>query len=47
LLKNKKFRKDGIIKLPEKWQKVVEQNSDTLCNKVLSENEKNVSLIQN
>ena len=45
--KNIKFRKDGIIKLPEKWQKVVEQNSDTLCNKVLSENEKNVSLIQN
>ena len=28
------------MKLPEKWQKVVEQNSDTLCNKVLGENEK-------
>ena len=26
--KDKKFWEDGIMKLPEKWQKVVEQNSD-------------------
>ena len=38
--KDKKFGEDGIMKLPEKWQKVVEQNSDTLFNKVLGENEK-------
>ena len=36
--KKEKFWEDGIIKLPEKWQKVVEQNGDTL--KVLGENEK-------
>ena len=24
--KNKKYWEDGILKLPEKWQKVVEQN---------------------
>ena len=26
--KDKKFWKHGIMKLPEKWQKVVEQNGD-------------------
>ena len=26
--KDKKFWEDGIMKLPEKWQKVVEQNSE-------------------
>ena len=26
--KNKKFWEDGIMKLPEKWQKVVEQNGE-------------------
>ena len=26
--KDKKFGEDGIMKLPEKWQKVVEQNGD-------------------
>ena len=26
--KDKKFREDGIMKQPEKWQKVVEQNSE-------------------
>ena len=26
--KNKKFWENGIIKLPEKWQKVVEQNGE-------------------
>ena len=26
--KYKKFWEDGIMKLPEKWQKVVEQNSE-------------------
>ena len=26
--KDKKFCKDGIMKLPEKWQKVVGQNSE-------------------
>ena len=26
--KDKKFQEDGIMKLPEKWQKVVEQNSE-------------------
>ena len=25
---DKKFREDEIIKLPEKWQKVVEQNGE-------------------
>ena len=28
MLKNIKFCEDGIMKLPEKWQKVVEQNSE-------------------
>ena len=27
-LKKIKFWEDGIIKLPEKWQKIVEQNSE-------------------
>ena len=42
LKKINKFWEDGIMKLPEKWQKVVEQNSEvnTLFNKVLGENEK-------
>ena len=26
--KDKKFGQEGIMKLPEKWQKVVEQNSE-------------------
>ena len=26
--KDKKFREDGIMKLPEKWQKVVEQKGE-------------------
>ena len=26
--KDKKFWKDGIMKLPEKWQKVVEQKGE-------------------
>ena len=33
--------KDGIVKLPEKWQKAVEQNC-ALPNKTLGENEKYV-----
>ena len=28
LKKIKKFGEDGIMKLPEKWQKVVEQNGE-------------------
>ena len=28
--KDKKFWEDGIMKLPEKWQKVVEQNGEYL-----------------
>ena len=39
LKKIKKFWKDGIMKLPDKWQKIVEYNG-TLFNKVLGENEK-------
>ena len=39
-LKDKKFWEDGITKLPEKWQKVVEQNCEYVVNKVLGENEK-------
>ena len=38
--KDKKFCKDRIMKLPEKWQKVVEKRVNTLFNKVLGENEK-------
>ena len=26
--KDKKFREDGIMKLPEKWKKVVEQKGE-------------------
>ena len=37
--KDKKFREDGIMKSPEKWQKIVEQRVNTLFNKVLGENE--------
>ena len=33
--KDKKFWEDGIIQLPEKWQKVVEQKMNTFFNKVL------------
>ena len=40
LLEKKKFWEDGIMKLPEKWQKVVEQRVNTLFNQVLGENEK-------
>ena len=29
--KDKKFWEDGIMKLPEKWQKVVEQNDELHC----------------
>ena len=36
--KDKKFWEDGIMKLPEKWQKVVEKSGE--YNKVLGENEK-------
>ena len=44
--KDKKFWEDGIMKLPEKWQKIVEKNDSTtilvnmLFNKVLGKNEK-------
>ena len=38
LKKINSFGEDGIMKLPGKWQKVVEQR--TLFNKVLGENEK-------
>ena len=39
--KDKKFWEDGIMKLPEKWHKVVEQKGEYfLFNKVLGENEK-------
>ena len=37
--KHKKFLEE-LLKLPEKWQKVVEQNSDYVVHKVLGENEK-------
>jgi len=30
LLKKMKYWKDGIMKLPEKWQMVVEQNGEYL-----------------
>ena len=40
LKKIKKFREDEIMKLPGKWQKVVEQHSNMLFNKVLGEKEK-------
>ena len=32
---DKKFREDEIIKLPEKWQKVVEQNSEYIVRQFL------------
>ena len=38
--KDKKFCEDGIMTLPETWQKVVEQNSDTFFNTFLGKNEK-------
>ena len=41
--KDKKFWEDGIMKLPEKWQKVVEQNGEYVVlgeHRVLGENEK-------
>ena len=34
------FGEDGIMNLPEKWQKVVEQPVIGLPNEVLGENEK-------
>ena len=37
-----KFWEDGIMKLPEKWQEVVEQNGEYIVNNVLTENEKRV-----
>ena len=43
LLKKIKFWEDGIMKLPEKWQKVVEQNGEYVVlgeHGVLGENEK-------
>ena len=33
------FCEDEIMKLPETWQKVVEQNGNTLFNKFLGKNE--------
>ena len=35
-----KFWGDGIMKLPEKWQKVVKQKGEYVFNKVLGESEK-------
>ena len=40
LKKIKKFWEDGIMKLPEKWQKVVKQKGEYVFNKVLGESEK-------
>ena len=40
LKKIKNFGEDEIMKLPGKWQKVVEQHSNILFNKVLGEKEK-------
>ena len=41
LLKNiKNFGEDGIMKLPEKWQQVVDKTVNTLFKKVLGRNEK-------
>ena len=37
--KDKMFCEDEIMKLPETWQKVVEQNGNTLFNKFLGKNE--------
>ena len=37
--KKKKFWEDAIMKLPEKWQKVKEQNDEYLFNEVHGENE--------
>ena len=39
LQKKKKFWEDAIMKLPEKWQKVMEQNDEFLFNEVHAENE--------
>ena len=41
--KNKKFWEDGIMKLPEKWQKVVEQNGEYIVQFLVKV--KNVSFI--
>ena len=38
--KDKKFWGDGIMNLPEKWQKVVEQPVIGLPSEILGENEK-------
>ena len=37
--KKKKFWEDAIMKLPEKWQKVKEQNDEYLFSEVHGENE--------
>ena len=37
--KKKKFLEDAIMQLPEKWQKVKEQNDEYLFNEVHGENE--------
>ena len=39
LQKKKKFWEDAIMKLAEKWQKVMEQNDEFLFNEVHAENE--------
>ena len=40
LYSERKCWENGIVKLPGKWQDVVEQNGNTLFNKDLGENEK-------
>ena len=34
--KDKKFREDELLNLTEKWQKVVEQNSELFCSIMLN-----------
>ena len=41
--KDKKFWEDGIMKLPEKWQRVVEQNSEYVAQIKFLVKMKNVS----
>ena len=43
--KDKKFWEDGIIKLPERWQKVVQQNIEIPFSTKLLVKMKNVSLM--
>ena len=38
--REKKFWEDGIMKLPERWQKVKKQNGEYVIHKVIGENEK-------